>query len=965
MVELPRVSRQTPLTENTRSRVSPADVASPFRMIAGILENVGAEVEEYNVANAQEEGQNAVSRNPDGSLAVTRRTNWTRAGRAYNDAATQAYAARWLTDYEAGVSQVARDAAGNVETFDAGMTAYNDRMGAQIPEELRGALAPAMERETARSRDGLIQTQLGRDTRMSEQALLARYTLVDDRIAAIAMNGGTTTADYVELAAERRDLAEARAANPLFEYSPEQMEIDLRRAESRDTGFAMTGRVRQVYNETGSMAAARAEAERLSSDPALDLTPTERRQFGAMATEGLDQINAERRAEVEVLQPQTDAILDRLELGVGIDDAGVDAHIASLSRLGPLGAAQAQRIIADRAFARFSTGYQGLPNAEQLTLAEGAVPAANQGFEARLITRESGGRPGVVNEFGYVGLYQFGAPRLAELGLYESGENMAGWSRRRGAQGKWNGTFNIPGFPDVRTLQDFRNSPEAQRAAFAVHIQSFDEAIAERGLEEYIGQTIGGVQITREGIYAMMHLGGEAGAARTLRTGGGSNARDANGTSLLAYAAMGAGGGPDVDPRAIEAMQAEVTADARANWSSMRTGLDAGYPPSASELDLLERSMRFVNDEDFRAEVADHFETFENGYLLSQLPPDEASAFLETLRTGMGEDGFDAVERETLEYMGKVQERQASALAEDPLGYRAQIAGRPVPPLDTSTPDALGASLAARQTEVMRGQEQYRQTGWSALRPDEAAALSRQWEASTAEERAGIVGSLAANLRPETLSATLAGFAGTQAETMAVAGSLQAHNPAAAAGVIRGEMLLQENAKLAPADNDTTRQGVTAALPPIAFGPGMEGARQDVLRAVRARYADLSATAGDESGEFNDDRFGRAVQEVTGGLLEFNNETVIAPRYGMAQEEFDGLVAGLTDQDLTGAVTESGAPITAEQFWNSGARLRAYQDGRYFIEFGSRENPTYAGSSTGGAFVLDLRPRGPFTGGRF
>lgn len=36
------------------------------------------------------------------------------------------------------------------------------------------------------------------------------------------------------------------------------------------------------------------------------------------------------------------------------------------------------------------------------------------GFEGRLVTRESSGKPGVVNPWGYAGLYQFGAPRMAD-----------------------------------------------------------------------------------------------------------------------------------------------------------------------------------------------------------------------------------------------------------------------------------------------------------------------------------------------------------------------------------------------------------------------------------------------------------------------------------------------------------------------------------------------------------------------
>lgn len=163
------------------------------------------------------------------------------------------------------------------------------------------------------------------------------------------------------------------------------------------------------------------------------------------------------------------------------------------------------------------------------------------GIEGALVGRESGGRPWIVNGFGFAGLYQFGAPRLQTLGIYEPGSNedMGGWNKSsKGAPGKWSGTFNIPGFPQVKTLQDFLNSPEAQRKAWEVHSAYMDKEISSRNLDQYIGQTIGGVLITRDGIKAMMHLGGAGGAKRVLDSGGAQNPQDANGTSLLNYAKM-------------------------------------------------------------------------------------------------------------------------------------------------------------------------------------------------------------------------------------------------------------------------------------------------------------------------------------------------------------------------------------------------------------------------------------------
>lgn len=185
----------------------------------------------------------------------------------------------------------------------------------------------------------------------------------------------------------------------------------------------------------------------------------------------------------------------------------------------------------------------------QLAVAEGMAPEdliemidPSTHFASALVERESGGRPTVVNSFGYAGLYQFGAPRLAELGIYQpgGGENLDTWSRTSVEEtGKWSGRFAIPGHPEVRTLTDFLSNPAAQRAAYNLHVAQIGQQITARGLDRYIGQTVKGTLVTREGIVAMAHLGGIGGAERFLTSGGEYDPGDSNETRLSSYLAMG------------------------------------------------------------------------------------------------------------------------------------------------------------------------------------------------------------------------------------------------------------------------------------------------------------------------------------------------------------------------------------------------------------------------------------------
>jgi hypothetical protein len=168
--------------------------------------------------------------------------------------------------------------------------------------------------------------------------------------------------------------------------------------------------------------------------------------------------------------------------------------------------------------------------------------AVLDGFQGALKKQESGGNPAKVNQLGYAGLYQFGAPRLADMGIYTPGpgESLKGWSETSAnAPGKWSGTFNLPGRPDIKTLKDFLASPSAQEEAFQIHTAKMDKEIQQNGLEKFIGKEVGGQLITREGLYAMMHLGGAGGAKRTLESDGKDSPKDANGTSVLSYARFG------------------------------------------------------------------------------------------------------------------------------------------------------------------------------------------------------------------------------------------------------------------------------------------------------------------------------------------------------------------------------------------------------------------------------------------
>lgn len=162
-----------------------------------------------------------------------------------------------------------------------------------------------------------------------------------------------------------------------------------------------------------------------------------------------------------------------------------------------------------------------------------ALPAVASGgdpysvFNASLSRTESGGNYNVTNSEGFGGKYQFGQPRLND--------------------------FNRAMGTKYRVADLTAGTPEAAALTEAVqrwHVGDIDGFITKNGLDRYLGQNIGGVTMTQNGLRAMAHLGGVGGMQKFLTSGGGYNPSDSNGTSLLDYARTHAGGGAAAAPQA-------------------------------------------------------------------------------------------------------------------------------------------------------------------------------------------------------------------------------------------------------------------------------------------------------------------------------------------------------------------------------------------------------------------------------
>ena len=116
--------------------------------------------------------------------------------------------------------------------------------------------------------------------------------------------------------------------------------------------------------------------------------------------------------------------------------------------------------------------------------------------------RESSNNYKAVNQFGYLGKYQFGR-----------------------------NTLNAIGFDSISNYE-FLSNPSIQEEAMLTLLKKNKHTL-RREIKKYVGQTINGIYITESGILAAAHLGGAGNVRKFFRKG--YEFEDGNGTKMTSY----------------------------------------------------------------------------------------------------------------------------------------------------------------------------------------------------------------------------------------------------------------------------------------------------------------------------------------------------------------------------------------------------------------------------------------------
>ncbi len=115
--------------------------------------------------------------------------------------------------------------------------------------------------------------------------------------------------------------------------------------------------------------------------------------------------------------------------------------------------------------------------------------------------RESGNRYDIVNQYGYMGKYQFGKSTLKTLKIKV-------------------------------TTDAFLNSPDLQEYAMLQNLY-YNKKKLQKYIDKFEGQEINGILITESGILAAAHLGGPGSVRKYFRSG--KIMKDGNGVKITSY----------------------------------------------------------------------------------------------------------------------------------------------------------------------------------------------------------------------------------------------------------------------------------------------------------------------------------------------------------------------------------------------------------------------------------------------
>lgn len=954
---LPGFTQNVITTDAPQSKLTTADIRQPYESLARGLDKVGEGLMDVAEPMAERAGAEAVTRDGDGNIQIEKNPFIVgRAGDAYKRAVKIGALAESESSFQQADIQLRQQFKDDPQGYLAAAGSYKRKQVSDLSKAdpmLGRAAGQSIEQISLQTYKGLLNEKERTDFARADSAITAQITSANDDAVALARQGIAPDAPEMRsILSKYSTLLDEKVSNPKFSYSKEQRDLDYQSFEGQLAGARNLYHVDQVYKTQGYQAATEA-AKDVLTNPGYKLTPAQREAFHSRAMGEIRANEAIRTQDVNEARTAFRELSTAATLGAKIAPEEVDAVRQAFKAANyPAGVAMVDAAFAHKDlhddFGRLPLGQQtqelnsikgaaAAKAAYQFFTGKGYRPEEAAGIVGNLI-HESGMNPTLPGDNGTsAGLAQFHNERLTALKQFAA------------SRGKPATDFQTQlEFID----QELKTSEAPTLAALRLAKTPEEAAGAFIGYERPAGWT-----------------------AQNPAGGLGYKNRQSLARSVFTGTAADGSGGPGVASWLVANRSAAVDDAATRAWKAVMDDWSAGKggPPSDARISEITDAARASGNVDLLAKIARDTEVIDKVQRITQLPLAQQNAVELELRRRQAEGstnpGAELIEKQLTAKTQAIQK----GLDDNPIG--TAVANFPdkfktPAPLDIGNPDALAAGLKMRGQIAQIAAANWQTGPLSVLDSADVAQIKGALSGSDPAVKARVYGAIA-TLPDGVRDATLKKIAGNDPNSTAEAGagSLIARDPDMASSIFRGFSAMKADPRFEPAKADGGKdayQGdIDKALPSTTFSlagrTNPSGDYATMTAMVKARYADLAAQSGDM--KYSADRLSKAVTDVTGGVLSHNGGSLIAPRRGMTQPQFDGIMLGIADADLAGVTTLSGQPVSP-QYLRSSAQLESVGEGRYLVRLGSDPlKPIYAmrnaNTESPTPFVLDLRGRTP------
>jgi len=964
MVVVPLKDYPVETTKPVQPGVSRADIAQPYAELSQNLEKLGEGADTIASSLAQQAGAQAVTRDANGDIQVQKALFVGPAAAHWESARKMAALVEYDGDAQRQDIKLRTDFRDNPQ----GYLAAANQFGVDMQKKATNAAGPeigigvrrVIERTTTQTYRGLLNEKERLDLQRSEAVMSSGVKSATDDLTALARGGLTDPNNPdVKAAWDKYDtLQQQRVRNPRLAYPREQADYDREHLIGQLGANAFVYHVDEKYKAAPTKAEGAQQAleyaKGILTDQSFKLTQSEREAYYHKAVGEIRANEAIRKQDIGEARLASQQLIMASSMGLKIDpdqvegvaklhmdagDQGGAARLYAAFARKPLNDAFGQQPLAVQTQQLNAVrGQAAAKSAFDFFKSRGYTDAQSAGIVGNLI-HESGLDPGAVGDAGTsVGLAQFHNERAVALAQFAS---------ERGTS---------PG--DFQTQLEF-----------------IDKEL--RSTEGRAFQALQAATTPEDAAAAFVHYERPQGYdPNNLAAAHGFQSRVAQ-----AKAVFGGQGNIDTGtPASALWLQANrmrtLDTTARAQWKTLWTDYEKEgiRPPDRAVNDLI-NAARAVGDHDLLETIAaagDRLAAVQDSAERSL--PAQAAQIAELHRQG-SEGLLQAGQQGVLKDLERRYTAIQTGLKDNPIATTAANFGQRFKtpgPLNVADPDQLAAGLAYRGRIAQFAAQNWGTGPVPALDKADLAAVNAALQNPDPAAKAGILQAITTALPEEVRNATLKklGEGGPEQMVSAAAGSLMQAAPDVAAGILRGQAAMKTDKAYVPEEGTEKANydvAIDKAMPAATFtlaGRTDPAGPMAIARgAIKARYADLSAQAGDTGGKFNPDRLTQAVTDVTGGVLTLNGGSLIAPARGVTQAQFEGLMFGVNAKDLAGVSTLAGEPVTPE-YLRANAQLESVGSGRYFVRLGRDPmRPIYAyqnaNTEAPTKFILDLRGRTP------